>query len=256
MFQRTRHLFVSLGLLSLLLVSNGVRGATEDNDEKFIKFLSLEAETKALLLRGKTLEDAIEYLQYMDEHIRSLQQSLVENYDLIRDLEKKAHTDALTGLRNRHALEIERRQAELYEGSYYVVAMDIDHFKRINDFFGHDVGDNVLRRFGRILLGTLRDRDEIREIIRTGGEEFLLALGNIDREDVKKVVERLQREIREEAFLNGVEITISVGVVMRRKDETYSQLLKRADQTLYHAKKTRDTIVWDDQLQGCSSILR
>lgn len=166
---------------------------------------------------------------------------------IVLDLENKrlrrlSVTDQLTGAFNREFLqqnlarEIESAEAR---GVPLAVAMlDVDHFKQVNDRFGHDVGDKVLAEVAVRLRGAIRDDDLL---IRYGGEEFLVLLPKTDAEKACEVGERMRRRLEDEAIPVGDEempIRISVGVAEhRRGDEDGAELVRRADEALYEAKR-------------------
>ena len=126
--------------------------------------------------------------------------------------------------------------------------LDIDYFKSINDTYGHDAGDDVLREFA------LRIRKSIRGIdlaCRYGGEEFVVVMPETDLAVATMVAERLRRRIAGEPFsiqqgTHGIEITISIGIAGLGSDDGAAGVLKRADQALYRAKRDgRNRVVPD-----------
>lgn len=158
-------------------------------------------------------------------------------------LEHLAHTDALTGLANRRMFELHAGQAFIharrYQEAVSVVVFDIDHFKHINDRFGHDGGDDVLRVLGHYLKNAVRDAD--RPIARVGGEEFALFLGHAPASVAYQTAERLRKGIEAlEVTMPGGELfkfTASLGVAQGTdQDADLAALLRRADQALYQAK--------------------
>ncbi|TDR30872.1 PleD family two-component system response regulator [Aquamicrobium defluvii] len=156
-----------------------------------------------------------------------------------------AVTDALTGLHNRRYLDnhlqtlFERAVARRRPLSVMIV--DLDRFKSINDRFGHDGGDDVLREFARRLRQNMRGIDLI---CRFGGEEFVVVMPDTDGPVAEKVAERIRAEIARTPFMIGKEgqavtVTISVGVSSARgQADDVRSLLKRADMALYEAKKS------------------
>lgn len=155
-----------------------------------------------------------------------------------------AVTDALTGLYNRLYLtsHLEALLAKsLDEGKLLSAAMlDIDHFKRVNDTYGHDVGDAVLRELAGRLGRLLRASDLI---ARVGGEEFVTVMPDTDMETATAVTRRIREEIANAPFASdmvegGIEVTASIGVAaFAGADDTPDALLKRADEALYAAKR-------------------
>lgn len=161
-------------------------------------------------------------------------------------------TDPLTGALNRRGLDREFPEVQVAgddpAAAVLSVAMaDVDHFKRINDDYGHAVGDEVLKSVGRILGEALRAGDAV---VRYGGEEFLLVLPDVDREGAMKVAERA-RSTMEQAVLHpaypDLRVTISIGVAQRRAHEPRADLVQRADAAMYRAKQAGRNRVLPDQ---------
>jgi two-component system cell cycle response regulator len=163
-----------------------------------------------------------------------------------------AITDALTGLYNRRYMESHvgtlMEQATSRGKPLTVLILDIDYFKAINDGWGHDAGDDVLREFA------LRIRKAIRGIdlaCRYGGEEFVVVMPETDMAVATVVAERLRRRIASEPFPiqqggKMIEVTISIGIAALGRDDTAATVLKRADQALYRAKRDgRNRVVPD-----------
>ena len=155
-------------------------------------------------------------------------------------IEEMASTDELTGLLNRHAFTIliDKLLAE-YRRTPQPIAMllaDIDHFKEINDRYGHLAGDRVLSGIGSALLGTLRQSDIA---VRWGGEEFLLVLSGCDHAEAQRIAENLRQKIAASSVeVNGqqIAVTISIGVTQYDGTEHPDQTVTRADTALYAAK--------------------
>jgi two-component system cell cycle response regulator len=164
-----------------------------------------------------------------------------------------AITDALTGLHNRRYMESHLGKLVELAGSrgkpLAVLVLDIDYFKAINDSYGHDCGDDVLREFA------IRVRKSIRGIdlaCRIGGEEFVVVMPETDMAVAATVAERLRRKIAAEPFpieqgRRNIDVTISIGIAsLESPQDTAAQLLKRADQALYRAKRDgRNRVVAD-----------
>jgi diguanylate cyclase len=156
----------------------------------------------------------------------------------VRELSER---DDLTGLHNRRsilALLTEERARFARGGSAFGIAiLDIDHFKRVNDRWGHAMGDEVLRAFATVVAGRLRNTDRM---ARYGGEEFLLLLTNSpEAASVELAAERLRRAVDEHRWPDlaaGLQVTCSIGVTMSRAGEGVAEMLERADAALYRAK--------------------
>ena len=154
-------------------------------------------------------------------------------------IEALAITDELTGLYNRRHLLVcldKQRAIANREGSRFVLAyIDIDEFKRINDEFGHRVGDEVLQQFSDLLQESIR---EIDLVSRYGGEEFVLLLTGVGIETAAIVVERIRDAVESLKFSeNNLAMTISVGLTEYQAPETINDTLERADKLLYQAKQ-------------------
>lgn len=170
------------------------------------------------------------------------------------ELRLAARTDTLTGLLNRRAmdeaLEQQTQRTLRFGESAALVMLDIDHFKAINDRYGHDVGDTVIQALARTISETVRGMDIS---ARWGGEEFLLLLPNVDRVGAETLAERLRERV---ATLHAnpdhpaLRFTISLGVALRDGGATKStEWIKHADQAMYAAKAggRNRTMVWDAQ---------
>jgi diguanylate cyclase (GGDEF)-like protein/PAS domain S-box-containing protein len=159
----------------------------------------------------------------------------------IEELEKLAMVDGLTGLPNRRYLEnqLEARMGafQRYGWPFGVLFMDIDHFKRVNDTYGHEVGDLVLKMVGRTLSASARVPDTIG---RWGGEEFLAVVTNVALPRLIEIGNRF-RHLTEASALNEpapIRVTLSLGAAVPRTGETLGSLLLRADRLLYQAKES------------------
>jgi diguanylate cyclase (GGDEF)-like protein len=212
-----------------------------------------EQENRALLrenaLRGRALRDA--------GRIRSLQTAVialtlaviailaalvVRHFRHARQMRALALTDELTRLPNRrHLLHVAGERvsaARAGTGPLSVLALDVDHFKRINDTFGHDVGDRVLRRVADVCRGALR-RDDV--IGRTGGEEFVVVMPGASSTVAVEIAERLRAAIERAEWGDlapGLRVTVSVGATeWTPRDEGFAAVARRADDSLYRAKE-------------------
>ncbi len=184
-------------------------------------------------------------LRRMTTHLLSLNESMEaqvrqrtrELEQANQELDRQARTDPLTGLLNRRGLDAQLLQslaiARRAERPLALLLMDLDHFKRINDTFGHDVGDEVLKLLARTLLRRLRDSDIC---ARSGGEEFVAVLPDTDREGARVIAEALVLAMAQQADAVWGRVTLSVGVAILRHGDTEATLLRRADEALYEAK--------------------
>lgn len=171
---------------------------------------------------------------------------------LMQTLEKSARTDALTGLFNRKYLEesIDKivHQSNRSNTPYGVLMADIDHFKMINDTYGHDVGDEAIRIIAQTLEQCVRQSDLV---VRYGGEEFIVLLYNCDADYVKSVAEKIRIAFSKKKIKAKHETfskTISIGAAMfPKQSENFWQVIKYADVALYYAKNSgRNKVVLYD----------
>ncbi|SDS09060.1 diguanylate cyclase (GGDEF) domain-containing protein [Halopseudomonas xinjiangensis] len=161
-----------------------------------------------------------------------------------KELALSASTDGLTGLWNRSRIEQlfneECLRANRYGTPFSVILIDIDHFKQVNDTFGHTVGDTVLRQFAALLRNNVRQVDQVG---RLGGEEFLIVLPETGQKQAHEAAEILRQRINRHEFDTVQSKTASFGVTQYRGDETLQRMLDRVDQALYAAKnKGRDRV--------------
>ncbi len=187
-----------------------------------------------------------------NEMVAKMSRLTDELTDLTRELNKKnrelaaantkitqlMHTDPLTGLSNRRQLmellEAEMSKARRHDYALSAVMMDIDHFKSINDTFGHDAGDRVLAGVAQTMRSMCRKEDIV---ARFGGEEFVLILPSSPSASTLECAERIRKAIQDTAF-EGIsrQVTASFGVTLFTKNDTQDSFLKRADNALYQAK--------------------
>ncbi len=151
--------------------------------------------------------------------------------------EKQSITDKLTGLFNRTIIDtlikIEIEKFNRNNKPLSIIVFDIDHFKEINDKYGHDKGDYVLKTIADIVKMTLRKSDYI---IRWGGEEFLIILTETSLENAVKIADKIRFNIENYNFKDVGKVTVSLGVTEIKKGETFDAAFKRADEALYIAK--------------------
>ncbi len=203
-------------------------------------------ETKGLLQSGKRLQTR---MKISSEDLKQLQQELEKS-------QQEAQTDALTGLINRRGLEkkfeIERIRAKQNDLPFSIIMVDIDHFKRVNDAFGHLVGDSLLRSIAHLLKTHLRKNDIA---ARYGGEEFLILLPETGIKGATTVAQKIQKtmatkewKLKQSGETMG-KITVSMGISLYRLNESEESLIKRADDALFLAKnKGRDQIITQEAL--------
>ena len=179
----------------------------------------------------------------MISRLRSSNMSISESFKKQREFELTATIDELTGLYNRRWLmEMLERQMKRSLGEAAPLALlviDADHFKLVNDEYGHGVGDQVLRGLARIMTAGVRPQDLL---ARYGGEEFVVVLPGADLTEARFVAERLRRMMAEATPAVAVGeapplVTISIGVALMQKGDTVAEFFSRADAALYRAKR-------------------
>ena len=156
-------------------------------------------------------------------------------------LQEMANTDELTGLLNRRQAMLRLEEhwsiAQRYAQPFSCAMVDVDHFKSVNDRYGHLKGDEVLQRIGRVLSSSVRDADCV---CRIGGEEFLILFPQQTASEASISAERCRQQVDSEVSVSasdGHSITLSVGVAERSGEmKTPDDLLKEADRALYEAK--------------------
>jgi len=176
-------------------------------------------------------------------------QKTTEELDQIRDslklAEQHSNTDVLTGLANRRSLEAFLRSAQIAAmetgNPLSVFMIDIDHFKKFNDNFGHQVGDQVLRLVAKVLQENVRECDLA---ARYGGEELMAVLPDADLDTCASVAERIRTRISEAHLTRRStgeaisSITVSIGVAQFRLAESAEAMIERCDRALYQAKRS------------------
>lgn len=179
-----------------------------------------------------------------------LKQAILKGLGLLNTkidkLHNDSHTDPMTGLLNRRGMQLILDGYQTQPSPFSVIALDIDHFKQINDHFGHDVGDEVI-----ITLATLMQQDVRPDgaLCRSGGEEFLLLLPQVSLQYAQAVAERLRLKVAEHEMAQAGRITISLGVAHCADPATrdLGAVLKGADKALYEAKhRGRNCVVVAD----------
>lgn len=151
--------------------------------------------------------------------------------------EKRANIDSLTEIFSRQKFDqlyqLEFARSIRYFNSLTVLFVDIDHFKEVNDTYGHDIGDLTLKAFTQIISKNIREYDIF---ARWGGEEFILMLPQTNVNDGYKLAEKIRLAIQAHTFENVEKVTCSIGLSMLNKGDSHQKLIKRADTALYKAK--------------------
>ena len=178
---------------------------------------------------------------YLEEKIEERTETLLDTQkELLEDnteLTRLALTDSLTGLSNRtHMNQVLHKEFSRYQRHnqrFGIIMVDIDHFKEVNDNYGHDMGDQVLIQLSRKFEQATRKSDYIS---RWGGEEFLICCTTINEGDLLPIAENIRKLVFNSAFNTVGSITISLGCALIQAEEDINELIKRADVALYAAK--------------------
>jgi two-component system cell cycle response regulator len=178
------------------------------------------------------------HLRQEYQKVRRINEELERN---CTELERLASYDPLSGLLNRrtlfHRIDVEIERAVRLGFPLTGMMIDIDHFKRVNDNFGHQCGDMIIREIGARLSKSLRKYDYAG---RYGGEEFYVLFPNTSSETARLIAERFRREMEESSFVFGSEtmyVTVSVGIAQYNPGETPDKWISRADAAMYRAKQ-------------------
>lgn len=167
-----------------------------------------------------------------------VQQYAEEKEFMLKELRRLANTDGLTSVYNRSKIEqiltIEVLRSRRYKHPLSVILADIDHFKTINDTFGHNVGDMVLSGLASLLKEHVREVDTVG---RWGGEEFLIVCPETTADGARKLAEKLRKKIEKHHFKDIGIKTVSMGVAEIEKEDWDEDIIKRADKNLYKAKR-------------------
>ncbi len=241
-----------------LMVSNSAQRLVPQifrlcDSEELYRCYSYRIEQGFLLLGdkvGSTENEVLESMSQLNNELSEMSRELSKkNRELQRAnqrITQLARTDYLTGLANRSYFQERFKQAfalsKRHDMALTVLLADLDHFKRVNDTYGHDVGDRVLQAFGSILASKCRTEDLA---ARFGGEELILMLPNTAATGATALCERLREEIIGLDLLPGSDfISFSAGIAEYSQGDTEESLLKKADDALYEAKNSgRDRCV-------------
>lgn len=223
------------------LLSEGFwRGAVWNKRKDGTEYLELKVISAVKDVNGMTTHYVSNGLDYTVQNELELQ------------LEKLSKTDPLTGSFNRRTFEERLREALLvfkrYEQPFGILLLDLDHFKAVNDNYGHDIGDQVLVRISKLIQDNIRETDML---FRWGGEEFVVLLPNTEKRGVEIFGNRIRELIEQEE--THPRITCSIGATIADRYDEKLSIIKRADEALYQAKSTRNSFVLLARDEQCVS---
>jgi diguanylate cyclase len=233
--QTLQHQLGSLG--------QSVAVATEVNQLKQDINTHLQAINDALKKKQQARgdDDLVAQLKQLSQQLTTAQQQAASAREELEAARQKAVTDALTGLPNREAynqrMHLEWSRWQRYGNALTVVVTDIDHFKRINDTYGHQAGDRVLQVLSKAISQRLREVDFM---ARYGGEEFVILLPETEPQDGFALMDKIRSVIAETPFRfkqDPVKVTLSMGIVTLKEGDTAEKAFARADKLLYRAKE-------------------
>lgn len=194
-------------------------------------------------------EFAKNLLVVMSERVRSHNRVIAHSFGELKKIERRAKTDALTGLGNRHTMEEtflrEINRCTRDERPVSLVMIDVDYFKEFNDEYGHIAGDRVLSAVAKILTNQFRPRDLL---VRYGGDEFAVLVPEVDEQQAVTIADRVRESVCGSTgdgsdSLIKIPIRISMGVAELSKDMTLEKLIRAADEALYRAKHAGRNLV-------------
>lgn len=205
--------------------------ATQEKERILQLLSSVISVTSSIHSRVEDAHEDIVASRLTMEHIKS---EMAETRQWLQE-------DTLTGAQNRRGMDIalvrEVARSKRNRSRLSVAMVDIDHFKRVNDTYGHDAGDKMLAHLGTVIKSVLRETDVL---VRYGGEEFLAILPESDIRGAEFVIDRLRLVVQKTPLIfegHKIEITLSGGVAQLKPDENGHALIIRADQALYAAKQ-------------------
>ncbi|WP_354672491.1 GGDEF domain-containing protein [Vibrio metschnikovii] len=245
-------------LLSALEIISTLKSNAVDEVSTHSLFIEIEKQQKKLVEQGEMVIEILKADRIQTDSIHKLI-VIMKQFDVLLnrlDLGLTASltdVDELTGLLNRAAFErtVKKLQAQSSRSGEMLslAIIDADHFKEVNDTYGHNFGDYVLEELADCFEKHIRPLDSV---YRYGGEEFLVLLPNTDTEQAERVMNRLREEVAKLPLSNdGISVaqTVSIGIASLECDEDPDEAIERADEALYKAKDTgrNKVILWQDK---------
>jgi len=167
----------------------------------------------------------------------STSRDITKEVELQQKLQELATQDTLTHIYNRYKIndliEQELIRSQRYHETFALIMFDLDHFKNINDTYGHHIGDVVLQEFTTLISQNIRKSDQFG---RWGGEEFMLLVPNTSKEEALTLAQKLCDNVAQHTFTNSLHVTVSVGVTLYNFKDSKELLLKKVDDAMYKSK--------------------
>ncbi|OIQ26625.1 GGDEF domain-containing protein [uncultured Vibrio sp.] len=185
------------------------------------------------------------------EHLRNINRNLrAQNFQYA----ELAHRDALTGAMNRHAirdwLKVQSDKCVSEPNSVAILYMDIDYFKFVNDQYGHNIGDDILREFVMVIFSVIRQEHRL---VRWGGEEFIVFCSSMESDEAVELAELIRHCVENHIWVHGDPLTCSIGVALLTNERS-TEAIARADEALYMAKhlgRNRVELASDQEVPSC-----
>jgi len=231
------------------IVSNGEQlraygNTLSDWTTKLSQTQTLDQLLHAVTMLAVETARASERNRALDKQLSASSARITRLKDSMADLKREATTDVLTGLINRKGFNVRMKralsEARTDAAPVSVLMLDVDHFKHVNDTYGHHTGDLVLRLIGRLLSDSVRGRDVS---ARYGGEEFAILLVGADITAAATVADKIRLALaskrlgKKQSAADLCSVTVSIGVAQFRPNDTLASLLNRADAAMYRAKQ-------------------
>lgn len=245
LFNEVTALFFSVSLLGITLIL-----LFFPFDEEFFRFsypLYFKNNFIAIMC-FVTLSALLSHLMLM----KTRQRLLV----ITEKLKKQAYEDPLTGIGNRNDFVRSMENRNFRSDTVYYAVVDIDHFKSVNDTWGHAAGDEVLMKVSGILRSSIRDDDQV---FRWGGEEFLIVIQNMPAVHFSEYLDRIRKNVEQMRYVleegAAIQVTVSIGGAFGRMGERSGECIGRADACLYKAKQSgRNKVVIHEMTEDSSDI--
>jgi len=205
---------------------------------EFLKSTNMQLEVERKDGSARVIKVSVATMAYKSRFMATgNMMDITEHIELEEELKRLATKDALTGIYNRYKttliIEDQIKRENRYNEIFSLLMFDIDHFKKVNDTYGHDIGDYVLQELCHVVSNNIRDTDKFG---RWGGEEFMLIAPHTNKKEAIELAEKIRKSIEEHPFKQVQQITISVGVTEYKREEEFATFTKRVDDALYQAK--------------------